>query len=185
MIPEYTVLHEFSYNDWQTLRRVRHNALPGTYLLKTPRAAQPSAADLEMLAREYALLKELELPGVPRVMDFVRNEQQAWLYCADEGGAALPAATGLGLQEFFDLALQLTALLAELHRREITHNNLNPRALLRHPATGALTLTDFSLARRGRSSAASLARFADAAANAGSAGPRTAGPDETRAGLPQ
>ncbi len=156
MIPEYTVLHEFAYNDWQTLRRVRPHAQAETCLLITPRAAQPSAADLELLAREYALLKELELPGVPRVVDFVCYERQAWLFCADEGGAALTPTSGLGLQEFFELALQLSARLAELHRREITHNNLNPRALLRHPATGALTLTDFSLAARNTAANAPL-----------------------------
>ncbi|MBI3424545.1 MAG: sigma 54-interacting transcriptional regulator [Acidobacteria bacterium] len=169
MIPDYATLHEFAYNEWQTLRRVRHPDYPGTCLLKTPRAAQPSAADLELLAREFTLLKELDIPGVPRVLDFVRHEQQAWLLLADEGGATLTPATGLGLQEFFDLALQLTALLAELQRREITHNHLNPRALLRHPVTGALTLTDFSLAVRGaaerppqavRGSLAYLAYFA-------------------------
>jgi formate hydrogenlyase transcriptional activator len=148
MIPDYTFLHEFAYNDWQRLRRVRHHAHAGTYLLKTPRAVQPSAADLELLAREYALLKELEFPGVPGVLDLVQREQQAWLLLADEGVESWPFSAACGLQEFFDLALQLTALLAELHRREITHNQLRPCALLRQPSTGALTLADFSLAAR-------------------------------------
>jgi predicted ATPase/transcriptional regulator with GAF, ATPase, and Fis domain len=149
MIPVYAVLHEFEYHDWQRLQRIRYSTQPGTCLLKTSRSGPANATDLELLAREYALWKELDLPGVPRLLDFIRNERQAGLLLADEGGAALAPAAGWGLQDFFDFAIQLCALVAELHRREITHNNLNPRTLLRQPVTGAPILTDFSLAVRG------------------------------------
>lgn len=161
MIPADTVLHKFAYNEWQTLCRVRCHTRAETGLLKTPRNNPPNAADLEMLTHEYVLLKELELPGAPRVLDFVCQEQEAWLLFADDGGTALTPSVGLGLQEFYDLALQLTALLAELHQREITHNNLNVRALLRHPASGALTLADFSLAARNTGAAAPVATQRD------------------------
>ena len=44
------------------------------------------------------------------------------------------------------MALQLATILAELHRREIIHNTLNPCSILVHPTTGEVCLTDFSLA---------------------------------------
>ncbi len=54
----------------------------------------------------------------------------------------------LDLDAFFKLAIQLTSLLAELHRHEIIPKQLNPASILIHPITGDVWLSDFSLASR-------------------------------------
>jgi serine/threonine protein kinase len=58
----------------------------------------------------------------------------------------LLTARRFDLPAFFPLALQLTTILAELHRREIVHNNINPCSILVHPVTGEVCLADLSLA---------------------------------------
>ena len=45
---------------------------------------------------------------------------------------------------FLQLAIGITAALAELHRQNIVHKNLNPGTVLIDPATSTITLTGFS-----------------------------------------
>jgi predicted ATPase/transcriptional regulator with GAF, ATPase, and Fis domain len=145
MSPNYDFLQELAQTEWHTLWRGRRRTDHQSVLLKLPRAATPSAADVERLAREYALLRELTMAGVPRALDFLRHDQQCCLALEDAGGEPI-TARAVDLDAFFPLALQLTTILTELHRRNITHNHLTPHGLLQHPTTGAVTLTDFSLA---------------------------------------
>ena len=146
MVPEYELRQELSHNDWQTLWRGGRNAEAQTVLLKLPRTDPPGAAELDLFAHEYALLRDLAITGVPRVLEFIKHDHRCCLVLADDGGEPLLGAHGFDLTYFFRIALQLTTILAELHRRDITHNNLTPRSILMHPETGEVSLTDFSLA---------------------------------------
>ncbi len=53
---------------------------------------------------------------------------------------------GIELNSFFKLAIRLSSILAELHRQNIIHRNLNPRGILHSPATGEVWLADLNLA---------------------------------------
>ena len=68
---------------------------------------------------------------------------------AGNGGISLSELLVSGridLNSFFNLAIRLSTILAELHRQNTIHRNLNPRGILCNPATGEVRLADFSLA---------------------------------------
>lgn len=117
-------------------------------LLKSSRDS-PSAADAELIEREFQTLRELVIEGVPRVYDLVRCEGRCWLALEDRGG--VPLATLLEshvgeLDFFFKTAIQLSTILSRLHRQGIIHRNVNPRSILVNTATGEVQLTDFGFA---------------------------------------
>ena len=127
MIPSYEVCQELSGNDSFLLCRGRSREDGRPVLLKTPRHDPPSPLEVRLLEQEYAILQRLSLPGVLRAHALLRDGQGWCLVLEDRGGVPLPVlrtARRLDLDAFFDLALQLATILAELHRRDIIHQHL-------------------------------------------------------------
>jgi predicted ATPase/GAF domain-containing protein len=121
-------------------------------LIKRSARRQPRAAELEGLRREFALLQDLQLSGVPSVYELLRSEGNLWLVLEDRGGAPLASLLASGpidLPIFFHLAIQLCSILAGLHRRDVIHRNIHPGSILVHAETRELCLGDFDLASRG------------------------------------
>ncbi len=146
-IPGYEVMEELTRSDWYCLSRARRNDGQETVLLKTPLRNAPTAAEIEALEREFALLCELAVPGIPTALDLRRDV--GCLILEDFGG--LPLRTilvqqRLSLETFFHAGVQLCAILAELHRRNIIHKNLSARSIFLHPQTYTARIVDFSQA---------------------------------------
>lgn len=151
LIPGYEVDQELSRNVWFCLSRGRCQEDGSPVLLKTPCDGPTSAQAERLLAHEYAVLQDVAVVGVIRARTLLRHERGCCLVLDDRGGTplqALLAARRFDLQAFFPLALQLSTLLVELHRRKIVHNTINPYSILVHPDTGDVCLADFSLASR-------------------------------------
>ncbi|MFN0084713.1 MAG: sigma 54-interacting transcriptional regulator [Blastocatellia bacterium] len=155
MIPNYEVIHElspFPPNDWQILYRGRRSTDQRAVLLKTPRQVAPDPGHGELLSREFDLLRQLAIGGIPRAVELSRPEGGCdgnCLVMEDGGGMPLSEQLASGRLEvgaFLDLAIRLSTILAELHRQNVILRNLNPRGILRNPATGEVWLHDLSLA---------------------------------------
>ena len=149
MIPNnYELIQYLPLNDWQWFARGRSISSGQSVLLKSPR--RESQGEGELLEREFELLRQLSVTGIPRPLELLDTDNDLCLVLAD-GGVPLPSAFPAGrleLKTFFKLSLQLANILAELHQRDIIHRNLNPRGILLNPATGEVCLADFSLAVR-------------------------------------
>lgn len=151
IIPNYEISQELTGNDWCAILRGRRMDDLAPVLLKTPRRNPQSAADVELLEREFETLSELSIEGVPRVRELLRHNLPCCLVLEDRGGmplrALLTPRSG-NLDFFFKIAVQLTGILSELHRHKIVHRNINPRSVLVNPETGEVQLNDFSFAFR-------------------------------------
>jgi tRNA A-37 threonylcarbamoyl transferase component Bud32 len=150
-IPGYEVLEELSRNAWHALHRGHRRADGASVLLKVPRGHPPRPDDLERLEREHGLLHGLSLPGVPRAYALERYDHSSCLVLEDRGGtplATLPGSRPLDVDRFLRIAIELATILAELHRRDIIHQNVNPGSILVHPSTDEVWLADFSLAAK-------------------------------------
>ncbi len=148
----YQIAAELCRGEQYVMYRGRREADRVPVLLKSPLRQPARAAQIEGLRRQFTLLSDLSLPGVPRAYELVRSDGTCWLVLEDAGAmplASLLAAGPIELSTFFHLALQLAAILAELHRRDIIHRNIQPESILVHPATRALQLDGFALASRG------------------------------------
>jgi predicted ATPase/transcriptional regulator with GAF, ATPase, and Fis domain len=146
MIPGYELIQELSQTEWQKLYRGRRQKDHKTVLIKAPRRDPSSATDLELLEHEYSFLREISIKGILRAHDLLRYDNRCFLILEDHGGGPLLPPQKVGLDEFFGISIQLSAILAELHKLDIIHKNINPRSILLHPSTSEVNLIDFSLA---------------------------------------
>ncbi len=148
VVPGYEVAQEIARNDWQSLFRGNRSADGQPVLLKISNRG----AGAEMLEHEFELLRELTIAGVPRVLELLPlDDGNRCLALEDRGGVMLRSVPGLclpSLDTFFALAIQLATTLAELHRREIVLQSLNPDNILFNAETGEVCLADFSFATR-------------------------------------
>ena len=151
MTPDYEVIRELPLNDWQTLYRARRLADQQPVLLKTRRDVTAGLGHGDLLAHEFRLLRELSIEGLPRAIELLRSENGGCLVLADDGGlplAELTATERPAPEVFFKVAIRLASILAELHRHNVIHRNLNPYCILYNPATADIRLADLSLAIR-------------------------------------
>jgi predicted ATPase/transcriptional regulator with GAF, ATPase, and Fis domain len=151
MTPDYELIEELSRNKWHTLSRGRRRKDHQPVLLKVTRHDPPGVADVELLEREFESLRSLSFAGIPRAYELLRFEGGCGLVLEDPGGLPLTslfASRRPDLGSFFGLAIQLASILAELHKRDIIHRNVNPRSILLDPTDGQVALIDLGLASR-------------------------------------
>ena len=128
-------------------------------IVKRPNQPFPSFAQLAQFKREYAIAQRCRHPGVVRPLALQRHGGRWTMLLEDTGGIALdrvlraqaaardtPAHTALDLDDFFDIALQLCAALAEVHRHGVIHKDINPSNLVWNATTRRLQLIDFGIA---------------------------------------
>lgn len=149
MISNYEFIQYLAQHEWQFLHRGNRFADQKPVLLKTSAQTNRAIDSGKLLEQEFNLLQGLSIVGVPRAIELVDSSKGPFLVIEDEGGMPLQGfepSHFLRLDSFFNIAVQLTTILAELHRRDIIHRNINPRGILVNPSTGEVSLVDLSLA---------------------------------------
>jgi len=58
-------------------------------------------------------------------------------------------SSGAPVKQFLDLAISLCMIVDELHRRDVTHRQIQPRQIFQHPENGEITLFCFAFATTG------------------------------------
>src|SRR2546425_2079110 len=148
---DYEVLEEVCRNEWSVVRRARRRSDGQPVLLKLPSGHPPRPLDAELLEREAAIARDLALPGIVRVHALERQDGTTCLVLEDRGEVTLQtllASRTPDLELALKVAIQLATSLAELHRSDLVHQNINPRSILIHPDSGELRLGDFSFAAK-------------------------------------
>jgi predicted ATPase/signal transduction histidine kinase len=98
-------------------------------VLKTVRPGPTAARSAELLRHEYELLRRLDIPGVARPLGLSTIAGVPILELADAGPTDLAARIGgrpLAVDEFFALALDIVAIVGELHGRGVIHRDICP-----------------------------------------------------------
>lgn len=140
---------------------LRENAAAGLYqgvrhrdgapvVIKVLRANSPVPRVVEHLWHEHEILCRLEGSWV--LKPYGLEEQQGQLRLVLEGfDAELLSALfdrPLEIGQFLDVAVRLTAAVADLHRQGVVHGDLKPENVLFQPRTGELKLLGFGIASR-------------------------------------
>ncbi|MET0285860.1 MAG: AAA family ATPase [Polyangiales bacterium] len=135
-----------------TLYRTRPNGQPSVLALL---ATDPLGANdsVEQLAHQWALAPQLKSPWAARPLDFVRHDGRPMLLLEDAGGVPLDRVIEGGtltLAQQLQLAIQLSAALAQVHRQHLIHRDLRPANVLVDEAC-EVRLIGFGIASRLRS----------------------------------
>ena len=140
------------YESASTLIFIRETPDAHRFIVKVLKAPNPTPRQIAHLENEFEITRSLDLPGIRKAL---RREQT-------QGKLALvfPYVPGLTLGEWirqnadFDLekrlhiAVQMAALLSEVHALHIIHCDFNSNNLIFDEAEQRITLIDFELANR-------------------------------------
>jgi len=120
-------------------------------IIKSLVAAHPSTPQLARFSYACELQKGFDHPGIVKVLEGVQFGTSPFIVLEDVGAIPLHDYVAqqqggrLRLDVFFELAIQMSSALAEIHARRIIHKDLHPGNILVHPASKRVQITDFDL----------------------------------------
>jgi predicted ATPase/signal transduction histidine kinase len=118
-------------------------------VIKLLRQEYPSFRELLQFRNQYAVAKNLDLPGVIRCYSLENYRNSYLLIMEDFGGISLKEYVGnqsVDLAEFFAIAFQIVTALDGLYSQRIIHKDIKPANIVINPITKQVKLIDFSIA---------------------------------------
>ena len=118
-------------------------------VLKKPRQEYPTFNEILQLRHQYALTKNLSIPGIVKPLALEKDGSSYVLVMEDVGGVSLSEyyrERYLSLEEFFPVAIALTKILLQLYQNRVIHKDIKPSNVLINPETEEIFLIDFSIA---------------------------------------
>jgi predicted ATPase/transcriptional regulator with GAF, ATPase, and Fis domain len=163
----YETLVELVRSGPFSIRRGRRLRDRQSVLFKVPTGAPPGASDVDALQREFEVMRDVAIPGVPRAYEVVRVGDLACLVLEDRGLGPLRSAwdaTRADLATALRLTIQLCTTLSQLHARGVTCGSVNPASVLVGTDFNDAQLVDFTLASRSTAEKRALAAVVAGAA---------------------
>jgi len=149
--PGYELVSVVRQGSSRAVCRTREVASGDRVIIKSLLDRRASTQALGLLRHEYRILSRLDTPGVARVRDLLHHDGCPHLVMDDLGGLSLSTWMEAGrpeLAQFFLVARSATERLAQLHRAQVIHKNINPRHIVVHPDSLTTHLVDFSISSR-------------------------------------
>ena len=135
---DYTVVEESYAGTATVVFRGRRREDGAKVAIKIPRSELPSPADTERIAREYALLKRLQIRGVPRPSPSKRHGSRLALIMEELPGRPLRhvlRVKRLDIETILRIGASLAGVLGTLHRIGVVHRDIKPENILVDTAT--------------------------------------------------
>ncbi|MBN2195380.1 MAG: response regulator [Polyangiaceae bacterium] len=124
-------------------------------VLKLLKPDHPTPASLELFQKEFETTRNLDAPGIIRVLGLERYRQTAVLVLEDVGGDSLDHwlarwrtenAEELPVVRFLDLAIKIAEAVSQVHACGVIHRDINPSNLVVDPRQETVKVIDFGLA---------------------------------------
>lgn len=118
-------------------------------ILKSPAREAPSWDEIAAYRHEYQILQSLDLDGVIKAYGLEESGKKPVLVLEDFGGrslADLMKDRRLPPSEVLPIALGVTEALAQIHRANVIHKDINPTNIILNPISREIKIIDFSLA---------------------------------------
>ena len=120
-----------------------------TVLVKTAIRRRSHSDAAATLQREFELERRLHHPAVVEPLDFIDDGHQPALVLADDGGRTLRDVLGdgpLSLRETLAISAGIASGLAELHRHDIVHRDLQPDRVMVGSGGTPIRIIDLAMA---------------------------------------
>ncbi|PKI17484.1 diguanylate cyclase [Colwellia sp. 12G3] len=143
----------YSYQDTVVARVIPNNAEfdEPTVIIKYQNTDYPSIELDSRWKNEFKILRAINSKWVIKAHALKRHQNSHILVLEDFSSTTLSnliATNELTFRQRLHIACQLTSALADVHRLQLIHRDINPSNILIDPATMQLKLCDFALATR-------------------------------------
>ncbi len=122
-------------------------------VIKTLRDEYPTREQIARVWHEYSIHQKLnEIQGVAKIYDLIKIDNKPALVIEYISGGEILILLEQHkhnqdfLNRFFELAIQLTQTIGEIHQQHIIHKDLNPRNILLDPDSETIKIIDFGIA---------------------------------------
>ncbi len=117
-------------------------------MIKVPTEEYPSSRDIKKLKHEYEIIRHLNINGVVQAQDIQKYKNKYILILEDFGGHSLKEHSSpnkVTILFFLKLAIQLAAILGDIHSKNIIHKDLKPQNIILNEKTEEVKIIDFSI----------------------------------------
>ncbi|MDF0556902.1 AAA family ATPase [Kamptonema sp. UHCC 0994] len=153
-IPGYCLMEQV-YSGSQTVvyravtEKVTSECEPRSVVIKILHQDYPSFKELLQFRNQYAIAKNLDIPGIVHPYSLEACGNSYALVMEDFGGMSLrdyARSVALSVPEVLEIALQVANILHALHHHRVIHKDIKPANILIHPESKQIKLIDFSIA---------------------------------------
>ncbi|NEQ40981.1 MAG: AAA family ATPase [Okeania sp. SIO3I5] len=141
--------HELIHKSERTLVYRGQNIKNGQpVIVKLMGHEYPSFNELVQFRNQYAIAKNLDIPGIVKAYSLLRYKNGYALIMEDIGGISLAEYQRLfsvSIEQFWEISLSLAEILHHLHQNQIIHKDIKPANILIHPESKQVKLIDFSI----------------------------------------
>jgi len=120
-------------------------------IIKILNKEYPTSAELQSYRYEYKITKSLDLEGIIKVYSLEKYQNSLAIVLEDFGGDSLKILLkkhSFSLSEFLKIAIKIVTYLAEIHKNNIIHKDLNSANIVYNIDTKQLKIIDFSISTR-------------------------------------
>ncbi|MEG4608710.1 AAA family ATPase [Microcoleus sp. F6_B6] len=145
----YTIIEQIYLSSRTAVYRGLDNSNQRSVVVKVLRLEYPTFAELVQFRNQYAIAKNLPIPGIVQPLNLERLGNGYALVMEDWGALSLSLylqQQSLSLSEVLDVALQLATILQDLHQQRVIHKDIKPANILIHPESKQVKLIDLSIA---------------------------------------
>lgn len=149
IISGYTLVEQLYLGSRTAVYRGVQRAQQCSVVIKTLRHDYPSFNELVQFRNQYAIAKNLNIPGIVRPLSLEPYANGYALVMEDIRGISLRhhiQTSPLTIEQFWPVALQIVNILQQLYQQRVIHKDIKPANILIQPETGQIKLIDFSLA---------------------------------------
>ncbi|MGD1805253.1 ATP-binding sensor histidine kinase [Dapis sp. BLCC M126] len=154
-ILNYQILEQIYASDRTVVYRAYEELFQKPVILKLPNYPYPNFKHLTQYRNAYTLVKNLNFPGVVKMLALEKFEQRLMLVMEDFGGISLDKylsnqdssnlnIISIEISQFFQIALQIINPLEKLHQNQIIHKDIKPQNIVINPHTKKIQIIDFS-----------------------------------------
>ena len=153
-IPGYCLIEQV-YSGSQTVvyravtETVTSECEPRSVVIKVLHQDYPSFKELLQFRNQYAIAKNLDIPGIVHPYSLEAYGNSYALVMEDFGGMSLrdyARSVALSIPEVLEIALQVANILHALHHHRVIHKDIKPANILIHPESKQIKIIDFSIA---------------------------------------
>jgi len=148
MFAGYEIIEHVAETPHSLVYRARREGQTSTVIIKNLRTEYSTPAEVARFKHEFDLIRGLDIDGIVRVLEVIDDEGRVALVMEDFGGVTLKEILkdGFTIERFLELAIRLSEILGQIHRRNISHRDIKPLNILMNREADIVKITDFGIA---------------------------------------